>query len=73
MILTYLSAPDRGLGREWKGANMARDLVAEIRRATRKRFRAEYKIRSVLEGLRGEIPVTHLCRREGISPARQVD
>jgi len=48
---------------------MARDVVAEIRRATRRKFRAEDKIRIVLEGLRGEIPVTHLCRREGISPA----
>jgi len=48
---------------------MARDVVTEIRRATRRRFRAEDKIRIVLEGLRGEIPVSHLCRREGISPA----
>jgi transposase len=47
---------------------MARDVVAEIRRATRRKFRAEDKIRIVLEGLRAEIPVTHLCRREGISP-----
>src|SRR5512136_286777 len=48
---------------------MARDVVTEIRRATRRRFRAEDKIRIVLEGLRGEIPVSHLCRRESISPA----
>ena len=48
---------------------MARDVVAEIRRATRRKFRAEDKIRIVLEGLRGEIPVSHLCGREGISPA----
>ena len=48
---------------------MGRDVVAEIRRATRRKFRAEDKIRIVLEGLRGEIPVSHLCRREGISPA----
>lgn len=48
---------------------MARDVVAEIRRATRRKFRAEDKIRIVLEGLRGEIPVSHLCRRESISPA----
>jgi len=48
---------------------MARDVVTEIRRATRRRFRAEDKIRIVLEGLRGEISVSHLCRREGISPA----
>ena len=48
---------------------MARDVVAEIRRATRRRFRAEEKIRIVLEGLRGEISVSQLCRRESISPA----
>ena len=48
---------------------MARDVVAEIRRATRRKFRAEDKIRIVLEGLRGEIPVSQLCRRESISPA----
>ena len=48
---------------------MARDVVAEIRRATRRKFRADDKIRIVLEGLRGEISVSHLCRREGISPS----
>lgn len=48
---------------------MARDVVAEIRRATRRRFKAEDKIRIVLEGLRGEISVSQLCRRESISPA----
>ena len=58
-----------GLGHEEKGADMGRDIVAEIRRATRRKFRAEDKIRIVLEGLRGEIPVSHLCRRESISPA----
>jgi transposase len=57
------------LGQEEKGADMARDVVAEIRRATRRRFRAEDKIRIVLEGLRGEIPVSQLCRSESISPA----
>ena len=48
---------------------MAKDVVKEIRRATRRKFSAEDKIRIVLEGLRGEIPVTDLCRRESISPA----
>ncbi len=48
---------------------MARNVVAEIRRATRRKFRADEKIRIVLEGLRGEISVSHLCRREGISPS----
>ena len=47
---------------------MAKNVVKEIRRATRRKFSAEEKIRIVLEGLRGEIPVSDLCRREGIAP-----
>ena len=47
---------------------MARDVVKEIRRATRRKFTAEDKIRIVLEGLRGEVAVSELCRREGIAP-----
>jgi transposase len=57
------------MGQEEKGADMARDVVAEIRRATRRKFKAEDKIRIVLEGLRGEVSVSQLCRRESISPA----
>ena len=45
-----------------------RNVVQQIRNATRRRFSAEEKIRIVLEGLRAEIPVTELCRREGIAP-----
>ena len=41
-------------------------LVKEIRRATRRHFSAEEKIRIVLEGLRGEDSIAELCRREGI-------
>jgi transposase len=48
---------------------MVGDVVKQIRKATRRKFNAEDKIRIVLEGLRGEIPVTELCRREGIQPA----
>ena len=47
---------------------MANDVVREIRRATRRKFSAEEKIRIVLEGLRGEIAVSELCRRESIQP-----
>ena len=47
---------------------MATDVVKQIRRATRRKFSAVEKIRIVLEGLRGEIPVTELCRREQIQP-----
>ena len=41
--------------------------LRDIRRATRRRFSAEEKIRVVLEGLRGEDSVAELCRREGIA------
>jgi transposase len=45
-----------------------RDVVKEIRKATRRKFSAEDKIRIVLEGLRGEVPVAEVCRGEGIAP-----
>ncbi len=48
---------------------MATDVVKQIRKATRRRFSADEKIRIVLEGLRGEVPVTELCRKEGIQPS----
>mgnify|MGYP001140635328 FL=1 len=41
--------------------------VREIRRRTRRKFSAEEKIRIVLDGLRGEMSVAELCRREGIA------
>jgi len=44
----------------------AEQVVREIRRATRRHFSAEDKIRIVLEGLRGEDSIAELCRREGI-------
>jgi transposase-like protein len=37
---------------------MAKDVIKEIRRATRRKFSAEEKIRIVLEGLRGEVSPT---------------
>ena len=42
-------------------------IVKGIRRATRKRYSAEEKIRIVLDGLRGEHSIAELCRREGIA------
>jgi transposase len=47
----------------------AAKLIREVRAKTRRRFTAEDKIRIVLEGFRKEIPVSDLCRREGISSA----
>jgi len=46
----------------------AQRVVKDIRRATRKQYGAEEKIRIVLEGLRGEDSIAELCRREGIAP-----
>ena len=41
--------------------------VKNIRRNSRKRYNAEEKIRVVIEGLRGDLSVAELCRREGIT------
>ena len=45
----------------------AEKTVRDIRRATRKHYSAEEKIRIVLEGLRGEDTIAELCRREGLN------
>jgi transposase len=45
----------------------AEKAVREIRRATRRGFSAEEKIRIVLEGLRGEESIAELCRRKKIN------
>lgn len=45
----------------------AETVIKDIRRATRKQYGAEEKIRIVLEGLRGEESIATLCRREGIA------
>jgi len=44
----------------------AEEFVKSVKRRTRKKFTAEEKIRIVLEGMKREMPVTELCRREGI-------
>ncbi len=45
----------------------AEQIVKDIRRATRRHFSAEEKIRGVLEGPRGEESIAELCRRPGIA------
>jgi transposase len=45
----------------------AEETVRDIRRANRRHFSAEEKIRIVLEGLRGEDSIAELCRKEGIA------
>ena len=42
-------------------------VVKDIRRATRKQYSAEEKIRIVLDGLKGDDSIAELCRREGIA------
>jgi transposase len=42
-------------------------VVKDIRRATRRHFSAEDKIRIVLEGFRGDDCIAELCRQEGIA------
>ncbi len=51
-----------------RSAETARALIRKTKRATRRRFPTEDKIRIVMEGIRGEISVSELCRREGIHP-----
>ncbi len=45
----------------------AEKTVRDIRRATRKYYSFEQKVRIVPEGLRGQEGVAELCRREGIN------
>src|SRR6201987_3038309 len=52
--------------KSWPVKEPAKKVVKNIRRATRRHFSAEDKIRIVLEGLRGEDSIAELCRREGI-------
>ena len=53
--------------RDKRQSDSAEKTVRDIRRATRRRFSAEEKIRSVLEGLRGAETIAELCRKEGIA------
>ena len=48
-------------------SDSAEKTVWDIRRATRRRYSAEEKIRIVLDGLRGEDSIAELCRKEGIN------
>jgi transposase len=51
--------------RDKQAPQSAEETVRDIRRATRRHFSAEEKIRIVLEGLRGEDSLAELCRKEG--------
>jgi transposase len=49
-----------------KGSQSPESVVREIRRNTRRKYSTEEKIRIVLDGLKGEVSIAELCRREGI-------
>jgi transposase len=53
--------------RDKQAPQSAEETVRDIRRAMRRHFSAEEKIRIVLEGLRGEDSIAELCRKEGIA------
>jgi transposase len=53
--------------RDKQALQSAEETVRDIRRATRRHFSAEEKIRIVLDGLRGEDSIAELCRKEGIA------
>ncbi len=52
-----------------KRTEETRGFMRSVRRATRRKYTPEEKIRIVLEGFRREATVNDLCRREGINPA----
>jgi transposase len=56
------------VSRKARSAQTARALIHRAKRASRRRFPTEDKIRIVLEGIRGEVSVAELSRREGMHP-----
>ena len=50
-----------------KKKDSAKKAIRDIRRATRRQYSAEEKIRIVLEGLRGESSIAELCRKGAYS------
>jgi transposase len=51
-----------------RAGETARQLIRRAKHASRRRFPAEEKIRIVMEGIRAEVSIADLCRREGIHP-----
>ena len=51
---------------EAKRGETPRQQIRKAKAVSRRRFSAEEKIRIVMEGIRGDISVSELCRREGI-------
>ena len=50
-----------------RNSEEAEKAVRDIRRATRRQYSAEDKVRIVIAGLRGEDSIAELCRKEGIN------
>jgi transposase len=46
----------------------AQQLIRHTKQITRRRFTPEEKVRILIEGIRGEIRVSVLCRREASAP-----
>jgi transposase len=63
-----LTAKERAMRTKVETASAeAEKRVRDIRRATRRQYSAEEKIRIVIAGLRGEDSIAELCRKEGIN------
>jgi len=45
----------------------ASSLISELKRKTRRTYNSEEKIRIIIDGMRGEMSIAELCRREGIA------
>ena len=50
-----------------RNSQEAEKVVRDIRRATRRQYSAEEKVRIVIAGLRGEDSIAELCRKEGLN------
>jgi len=51
-----------------KAGESPRQQIRKAKQAGRRKFSAEEKIRIVMEGIRGDLPVSELCRRESLQP-----
>jgi transposase len=45
----------------------ASSLISDLKRKTRRNYSSEEKIRIIIDGMRGEMTIAELCRKEGIS------
>lgn len=45
----------------------AGSLISDLKRKTRRNYSSEEKIRIIIEGMRGEMTIAELCRKEGLS------